>query len=366
MNTRLRERSEAATAPTGVTMHTMDAAVQHRYGAPTEVVRLEERAVPEPKPDQVLVRVRAAGVNWADKSLATGTPYVMRLGYGLRRPRIEIRGTDVAGVVERVGSAVTALRPGDEVFGWCTGAFAEHVVVKADHLVGKPAQLTFEQAAAIPMAGCVAIQVLRDVAKIKPGDKVLVNGASGGIGSFVVQIARSYGADVTGVCSTANLAFVRELGANRVIDYTAHDFTADDFSSDADRYDLIFDIADNKSLRQRRRALTRNGTLIPNSGEGGPWVGSIGRIFKAWFVSPFVSQKLRPFLSVAKRDDLLALCALIDSGALNPKVETTYPLSETGAAIRHAGSGHARGKIVVSIPDHEHHEHENSEHVKSE
>ena len=324
----------------------MKAAVQHRYGPPDEVFAVEEIAPPVPKADDVLVRVRAAGVNWSDKALAIGQPYVMRLGYGLRRPRKGIRGTDIAGVVEGVGSEVTQFRAGDEVIGWCMSAFAEYVAVKQDQLVVKPERLTFEQAAALPMAGCVAIQALRDVAKTKPGDKVLVNGASGGIGSFVVQIARSLGADVTGVCSTPNLEFVRSLGAKRVIDYTSHDFIDDD-----DRYDLIFDIADNQTLRDRRRALTRKGTLIPNSGEGGPLTGSIGRILKAWIVSPFVSQRLRPFLSMTKRDDLLALCALIEAGDLTPVVGKTYPLGDVGAAIDQAGSGHARGRTVVSLTD---------------
>lgn len=321
------------------------AAVQHRYGAPEAVVAIEEITEPVPKPAEVVVRVRAAGVNWADRSMTVGKPYIARLGYGLRRPRNRIRGTDFAGIVDSVGSAVTRLRPGDDVLGWGTSAFAELVVVGEGHLVAKPEQLSFEAAAALPMAGCVALQALRDIAETKPGDTVLVNGASGGIGSFMVQIAASMGAEVTGVCSTPNLDLVRSLGADHVIDYTALDFT-----EGSDRYDLIFDIADDHSLRKRRRVLTRNGTLIPNSGEGGAWFGSIGRILTAWIVSPFVSQKLRPFLSMTKRDDLVELCALVESGQLTPIVGTTYPLSETGAAIAHAGSGHARGKVVVSLP----------------
>ncbi|MGB5757267.1 MAG: NAD(P)-dependent alcohol dehydrogenase [Acidimicrobiales bacterium] len=324
----------------------MRAAVQHRYGPAEEVFTVEDVAVPSLKDDEVLVRVRAAGVNWADQSMATGKPYIMRIGYGLRRPRNGIRGTDVAGIVEKVGSGVNRHRPGDEVFGWCTSAFAEYVATHQDHLVAKPEQLTFEQAAGVPMAGCVAVQALRDIAEIEPGDKVLVNGASGGIGSFVVQIARSLGAEVTGVCSTPNLELVRSLGADHVIDYTTQDFT-----EGHDRYDLIFDIADDHTLNQRRRVLTGHGTLIPNSGDGGPWIGSVGRIFKAWIVSPFVGQKLRPFLSVAKQDDLMALCDLIEAGALEPIVGKTYRLDEAGVAISHAGSGHARGKVIIAMGD---------------
>ncbi len=321
----------------------MRAAFQHAYGPPEEVVHLEDVPVPPVKSDEVLVRVRAAGVNWADRSMTIGMPYVMRLGYGLRRPRDGIRGSDVAGTVERVGEDVTLVRPGDEVFGWSTGTFAEYVRVAEDHLVPKPDGITFAQAAGIPLAGCVALQALRDIAEIGVGAKVLVNGASGGIGSFTVQIANALGADVTGVCSSSNVELVHSLGANRVIDYTKEDFT-----KGSDHYDLIFDIADTHSLTERRQVLRPKGTLIPNSGEGGPWLGSIGRIFKAWLVSPFVSHKLRPFLSMATRDDLFALAELVDAGKLTPIVGSTYPLEDAGLAIQHAGSGHAQGKVVIT------------------
>jgi NADPH:quinone reductase-like Zn-dependent oxidoreductase len=293
----------------------------------------------------VLLRVHAAGVNWADASMTTGTPYLMRLGYGLRAPRRAIRGTDVAGTVEAVGSDVTAFGPGDAVFGWCTGAFAEYAAVSEHHLVTKPAGLTFEQAAGMPMAGCVAFQAVRDIAKVTAGQKVLVNGASGGIGSFAVQIAKASGAEVTGVCSTANLDLVRSLGADRVIDYTEGDI-----DQGPDRYDLILDMADTLSLRRRRRMLTAHGTLIPNSGRGGRWFGSLGRVIGAWVVSPFVSQKLRPFLSMATVHDLQELIDMVDTGNLTPVVGEVYPLDQAGTAIARAGSGHARGKIVVS-PD---------------
>jgi NADPH:quinone reductase-like Zn-dependent oxidoreductase len=308
------------------------------------VVTVEDVPVPVPKDQEVLVRVHAAGVNWADRSMATGMPYVMRLGYGLRRPRIGIRGSDVSGTVERVGSSVRSYRPGDEVFGWSTGVLAEKATVSEGHLVPKPERLSFEEAAGIPMAGCVALQAMRDVAKVEPGQKVLVNGASGGIGTFAVQIAKSYGAEVTGVCSASNLELVRSIGADHVIDYGEQDFT-----EGSERYDVILDIADRHTLAARRRVLTPTGVLIPNSGEGGAWFGSVGRILKAWSVSPAVSQKLRPFLSMAKTDDLLALSDLAVTGTVKPVIGATYPLHDAGSAIQRAGSGHARGKVVVTI-----------------
>lgn len=322
----------------------MRAAVQRTYGPPEEVVHIDDISTPEFGHDEVLVRVRAAGVNWADASMTTGKPYVMRVGFGLRSPRQGVRGTDVAGTVEAVGKNVTKHSPGDEVFGWSTATFAEFTAAKEHQLIPKPVGTSFEQAAGLPMAGCVALQAVRDIAHTQPGHKVLVNGASGGIGSLTVQIAKAYGAEVTGVCSTPNLKFVRSLGADRVIDYTEEDFT-----QGSERYDLILDIADKHTLAQRRDVLTSRGTLIPNSGEGGPWLGSIGRIFSAWIVSPFVSQKLRPFLSLAKTEDLTALADMVDDGTLSPVVGDTYPLAETGTAIAHAGSGHARGKIVVVV-----------------
>ena len=322
----------------------MKAAVHHEYGPPEAVIALEDVAEPEVGDRDVLVRVHAAGANWADWSMTMGMPYIMRAGYGLRAPRKGIRGTDVAGVVTEVGAQVTALRPGDEVFGWGTATFAEFVSVPPDHLVTKPTATTFEHAAGIAMAGCVALQAMRDVAKLRAGQKVLVNGASGGIGSFAVQIAKALGAEVTGVCSTPNIELVRSLGADHVIDYTVDEFTEGD-----ERYDVILDMADNRSLAERRRVVNRNGTLIPNSGVGGPWFGSVGRILGARAVSPFVSQKLRPFLSIAKREDLETLAELIQGGPVTPVVGATYPLADAGAAIAHAGSGHAQGKVVIVV-----------------
>lgn len=321
----------------------MKAAVQYEYGDPEVVVAVEDVPDPAVGDGEVLVRVRAAGVNWADRSMTVGVPLVMRFGYGLRGPRRRVRGTDVAGTVERIGRNVHDLTPGDDVYGWGVSTFAEYAVIPAGQLVSKPASITFEQAGGIAMAGCVALQAWRDVAEIGAGDRVLVVGASGGIGTFAVQIGRAMGAHVTGVCSTPNLELVRSLGADRVIDYTVEDFT-----SGGERYDAILDMADTHTLDARRGALAANGTLIPNSGEGGRWFGSVGRILRARAISPFVGQRLRPFLSLAKRDDLLELNRMIEEGELAPVVGSTYALADTGAAIRHAGSGHARGKVVVT------------------
>jgi NADPH:quinone reductase-like Zn-dependent oxidoreductase len=322
----------------------MKAAVHHEYGPPEEVVAIEDVPDPATGAGQVLVRVHAAGANWADWSMTMGMPYIMRAGYGVRAPRKGIRGTDLAGTVEEVGTGVTSLRTGDDVCGWGTATFAEYASVPADHLVAKPAGISFEQAAGIAMAGCVALQAMRDIADVQPGEQVLVNGASGGIGSFAVQIAKALGAEVTGVCSTPNLELVRSLGADHVIDYNEVDFTAEDV-----RYDAILDMADTKTLAERRRVLNASGTLIPNSGVGGPWFGSVGRIVGARIVSPFVSQKLRPFLSIAKRDDLQALVGLVETGEVTPTVGATYPLDDAGAAIACAGSGHAQGKVVIVV-----------------
>jgi NADPH:quinone reductase-like Zn-dependent oxidoreductase len=321
----------------------MQAIVQPQYGPPN-VLDLKTIDKPVADDNEVLVRVHAAGVNWADWSMTQGLPYIVRPLYGLPRPRRPIRGTDAAGTVEAVGKNVREFQPGDQVFGWCTGAFAQYVCAPADHFTLKPADLTFEQAAAIPMAGCVALQAVRDAATIRPGQRVLVNGASGGIGTFAVQIAKSFGAEVTGVCSTQNLDLVRSLGADHVIDYTQEDFTQGD-----QRYDLILDIGDTHSLADRRRVLTANGRLIPNSGLGGRWFGSTGRIIKAHVLSTFVAQNLRPIVSFAKNNDLVALKELIASGGVTPIVGRTYPLSQTPAAIAYVGDGHVRGKVVITV-----------------
>jgi NADPH:quinone reductase-like Zn-dependent oxidoreductase len=328
----------------GVT--TMKAIVQDKYGS-AEVLHLRANSKPAIGEHDVLVRVRAAAVNPADWAIMGGLPYIARPApmYGLRTPKNGIRGTDVAGQVEAVGSAVTLFRPGDEVFGWCRGAFAEYAAASEDGLVVKPANLTFEQAATLPMAGSVALQALRDHGDFHVGQKVLVNGASGGIGTFAVQIARSLGAEVTGVCSTSNVDMVRSIGADHVIDYTRVDFT-----KSGERYDFILDNISNRSLSDLRRVLTPTGMLVPNGGQfQNRWFSSAGRLIKAMVSFRFVSQRLGRFVVAQKHDDLIALKELIDAGKVTPVIDRTYPLSQTAAAMDYVGTGHARGKVVISV-----------------
>jgi NADPH:quinone reductase-like Zn-dependent oxidoreductase len=323
---------------------TMKAIVQDRYGS-SEVLALRDVDKPEVGADQVLVRVRAAALNPGDWAIMSGLPYIARPVYGLRKPKKAVRGTDVAGEVEAVGTSVTRFRPGDEVFGWCQqlgGAFAEHASVSEDALERKPANLTFEQAAAVPTAGSVALEALRGV---RAGQKVLVNGASGGIGTFAVQIAKALGADVTGVCSTPNVDLVRSIGADQVIDYTKENFT-----QTRRRYDFILDNVANRSLSDLRRALTPKGTLVPNGGGfDNHWFASGGRVMRAKLLSRFVSQTLRTFIMSQKLEALVALKGLIEAGKVTPVIGRTYPLSETPQAIDRVGRGHARGKVVITV-----------------
>jgi NADPH:quinone reductase-like Zn-dependent oxidoreductase len=320
------------------------AVVQARYGPPADVLTVGELPAPRAGDGEVVVRVRASGVNWADCALTRGVPFMLRAGYGLSRPRNQVRGTDVAGTVEAVGSGVTDLHEGDEVFGSCTGAFAEQAIARDGDVIAKPTTIPFEAAAGVPMAALVALQALRDVGHVQPGQRVLVNGASGGIGTFAVQIAKTLGAEVTGVCSTPHLELVSSIGADHVIDYTQADFTRH-----RERYDVILDMVDDRSLRDRRRVLTPRGTLIPNAGTGNRWVGSLGRIAWARLASLAVSQSFRPFLSTQKRDDLLALRGLLEDGSVRPVVGETHPLEEASAAVEHAGGGHATGKVVIVV-----------------
>jgi NADPH:quinone reductase-like Zn-dependent oxidoreductase len=326
----------------------MKAVVYHQYGSP-DVLELTEVEKPAPKDDEVLLKVHAASVNPADWHLLRGKPYIARLQLGLRKPKDRILGCDVAGQVEAVGKNVTMLQPGDEVFGspfmHGFGAFAECVCVSEDLLAPKPATLSFEQAAAVPLAASTALQGLRDHGRIEPGHKVLIIGASGGVGTFAVQIARSFDAEVTGVCSTRNVEMVRSLGAEHVIDYTQEDFT-----QSGQNYDLIFQLAGTRSPSECRRALTSRGTLILSSGESdGRWIGPVDRIIKALVLSPFVSQKMASFTFKPNKEDLQFLKQLIEAGTLTPVIDRTYSLSEVPEAIRYLENGHAQGKVVITV-----------------
>jgi NADPH:quinone reductase-like Zn-dependent oxidoreductase len=322
----------------------MKAVVQRRYGPP-EVLEYTDVGQPAMGEGDVLVGVRAASVHPGDYFVMTGVPSIVRLAFGLRRPRSPIPGRDVAGVVEAVGAAVTDLQPGDEVFGWSTtGTLAQYACVPADQLVRKPDRLTMAQAAAVPTSGITALQALRDIAHVQPGHTVLVTGASGGVGTFAVQIAKALGTEVTGVCSTRNVGLVRSLGADHVIDYTRTDFTRTGL-----RYDAILDNVEAQSLSAVRRALTPTGTLIPNSGRGGRWVGPVGRIVKARARSLVTRQTLKPFTSAQKHQDLRTLTGWLEAGELTPLIDRTYPLSAAADALRYVGAGHTRGKVVITV-----------------
>jgi NADPH:quinone reductase-like Zn-dependent oxidoreductase len=319
----------------------MQAIVQDGYGS-ADV--LEPRDIDRPGigDGEVLVRVHAASIHVGDVIVMTGSPYLVRLGTGLRRPKNQVPGTDIAGTVEAVGKDVKGLRRGDEVFGWCTGAFAEYASASEDHLVLKPANLTFDQAAAVGVSATTALQLLRDDGQLQPGQRVLINGASGGVGTFAVQIAKAFGAEVTGVCSTRNLELVRSIGADHVIDYTK-----EDFRKGGPRYDLILDNVGDHSMAATRRALAPKGKLLSNG--GGHAGGALGRVIRLALVSMFVRQQGKPSLKVQNRADLLVLKELVEAGAITPVIDGTYPLSETPRAIGRVAGGHARGTVVVAI-----------------
>ena len=323
----------------------MKAIVQDRYGT-ADVLELEDVDEPKVASGDVLLRVHAASAHIGDWHFMTGLPYLFRIaGSGLRAPKTRVRGTDIAGRVEAIGKDVTLFQPGDEVFGICNGAFAEYATARQDKIAPKPANLTFEQAATAPTSGSTALQALRDAGKVQPGQKVLIIGAAGGVGSFAVQIAKAFGAQVTGVCSTTKVELVRSIGADDVIDYTR-----DDFAETGQRYDLILDIAGNRSLSHLRRGLAPRGTLVIVGGEGGGrWFGGIDRQLRAQMLSPFVRQKLWTFIAKQKGDDLVVLKELIEAGRVTPVIDTTYPLSEVPEAIRHLEEGHARGKVVITM-----------------
>lgn len=314
----------------------MKAIVQERYGPPQEL-RLREVEVPAIGDGDVRLKVHAAGVNPLDWHLVRGKPLVARLALGFPGPKVARRGVDVAGRVEAVGKDVKDLRPGDEVFGWCEGAFAEYAVAPGDHFVVKPPALTHEEAAAMPVAAVTALQALRDVGGLHSGQRVLVNGAAGGVGTFAVQIAKSFGGEVTGVCSSQNVETVRSLGADRVIDYTREDFTRD-----GGVYDLVLDNAGSQPISALRRTLAPGGTVVYNSG------ASMARVGMAQLRSR-LGQKVRMFLASITHGDLLLLRGLTEAGKLRSVIDRTYPLAETGAAIAYVEGGHARGKVVIIV-----------------
>ena len=327
----------------------MKAIVQDRYGS-SDVLELKDVEPPPVGDDEVLVRVGAAAVNAADWHIMRGDPYVARLSIGLSRPKAKIRGRDFAGRVAAVGKAVQRFQPGDEVYGEADGAFAEYICVGQDVVERKPANLTFEQAAAVPLAGSTALVGLRDLAKIKLDQQVLINGASGGVGTFAVQLAKAFGASVTGVCSTRNVELVTSLGAADVIDYKQQDFTRT-----GQRYDVIFDLVGNRSLGDLKRALTPDGTLLLCGGgvsNGGSFLGPLGLLIKGTLVSKFGRQRMIPFVVKQKSEYLAALRELIEAGKVTPAIDRTYPLSDAAEAIRYLELDHARAKVVVTVsPD---------------
>ncbi|KOU98950.1 NADPH:quinone reductase [Streptomyces sp. XY511] len=323
----------------------MKAIVQDRYG-PADVLRLDEVDRPVPGRGEVLVRVHAAAVDQGVWHLVTGLPYALRPVFGLRAPRVRTPGMDLAGRVEAVGPDVTRVRPGDEVFGSCQGSFAEYACAKEDALAPKPAGLGFEEAATVPVSGVTALKALRDVGRVRAGQRVLVLGASGGVGTYAVQLAKAFGAHVTGVCSTAKTDLVRSIGADEVVDYKQEDPV-----DGSRRYDLVLDIAGNRPLSRLRRALTPRGTLVIVGGEGGGrWLGGNERQLGALLLSPFVGQRLRSLAVMEQHhSDLRALTELIEDGSVTPVVDRSYPLAEVPDAIRHLRGGQVRGKIAIRL-----------------
>jgi len=322
----------------------MKAIVYRAYGGP-DVLRCEDIEKPSPAAAEVLIRVRAASVNPLDWHYMRGTPYLVRLGAGLRTPTTPRLGVDLAGAVESVGRNVTTFRPGDEVFGAGRGAFGEYVCAKEGKLAMKPANATFEQAAAVPIAALTALQGLRDKGRLERGQTVLINGAAGGVGTFAVQIAKAFGADVTGVCSARNVGMVRSIGADRVIDYAEEDFTRS-----GQRYDLILDSVGNHALSECRRALTARGTLVMVGGpDNGRWFGPLAGVLEAAVQSWFVRQRLVMILASLNKDDLVVLKELMEAGKVTPVIDRCYALGDVPDAIRYLEAGHARGKVIVTL-----------------
>ena len=325
---------------------TMQAITQDRYGEAEDVLRLEEITRPAIGDQEVLLRVHAAGVDRGVWHLMTGLPYPVRLaGYGIRAPKTRVRGREVAGRVEATGPAVTALRVGDEVFGIADGSFAQYASARPDKLAPKPANLTFTQAAAVPVSALTALQAVRDRGHVQPGQQVLVIGASGGVGTFAVQIAKAAGAEVTGMCRTAKMDTVRSLGADHVIDYTRQDITAA-----GRRYDVILDIGGNRPLKHLRSVLDPGGTLVIVGGEtSGRCLAGSDRQLRALLLSPFTGQTLTTLICSENTQDLLALTKLIESGQVRPVIDRTYPLSQIPEAIQYMRDGHAQGKVVINL-----------------
>ncbi len=321
----------------------MKAIVYHDYGSP-DVLQLEETEDPIAGDNEVLIKVRAASVNPLDWHFMRGTPYIVRTVAGLRKPKLNRLGVDVAGLVEAVGTNATQLKPGDEVFGTCRGAFAEYVCASESKLSIKPNNVTFEQAAAVPIAAFTALQGLRDKGKIQRGQKVLINGAAGGVGTFAVQIAKSFGAEVTGVCSTRNVELVRSIGADQVIDYTQEDFTKSE-----KRYDLILDTVGNHSISARRRVLNPNGICVMAGGPSGRWKMGLAQSIKALVMSWFLNRKQVGFIAKSSKADLTTMHNLIETEKVIPVIDRRYTLSQLPEAIRYLEEGHARGKVVITF-----------------
>jgi NADPH:quinone reductase-like Zn-dependent oxidoreductase len=327
-----------------ISPNTMQAIVQDSYGG-ADVLHLARIPRPEIADNEVLLRVHAAGLDRGTWHMMTGRPYLLRLlGFGLRRPKIRVPGLDVAGTVVALGSAVTRFTSGDDVFGISRGSFAEYAAAREDKLAAKPANLSFEQAAVVPVSAGTALQALTDIGRVQPGQRVLVIGASGGVGSYAVQLAKAFGAEVTGVCSSAKADLVRSLGADHVLDYTR-----DDFADGAHRYDLIIDIAGNAPLSRLRRALAPTGTVVIVGGEqGGKWTGGFGRSLRAPVLSPFVHQRMTMLTSKERASDLERLTPVLEAGKITPSIDHSYPLGRVPDAMRHLQAGKTRGKIAIT------------------
>jgi NADPH:quinone reductase-like Zn-dependent oxidoreductase len=336
--------TDARTTLAGPPGRTMKAIVRDRYGSP-DVLRVADVPLPEAGEDEVLVRIRAAGLDRGAWHIMTGLPYLLRTaGYGLRRPTVAGLGSELAGVVEAVGAKVTGLEPGEAVFGTCSASFAEYAAARADKLARMPASLSYAQAAAVPVSGVTALQAVRDRGRVRPGQRVLIIGASGGVGTFAVQIAKASGAEVTGVCRTEKVDLVRSLGADQVIDYTR-----DDITLDGTRYDVVLDIGGNRPLSQLRRVLTGDGTLVIVGGEGGGrWTGGIHRQLGAVVLSLLVRQRLGTFIAKSNSTDLDGLLELIAAGAVTPAIDRVIALDEVSDAMRDLAGGRVRGKVVIS------------------